>query len=222
MSAYKTTPIVSPEMKIRAERYLLGAMLREPSNMAEQISRLNPVALSHAANGLAEVFAEVLRQFTATGTYNVVTIQAKVNFPELLHIAAESTEVDLSWAVENWWDEYTKWAELTAMSAAAAVNGDALTIRQKQEETRGLLGLHGDEVKTDSKDDFAKWGVDKLSGVEAVYKTAMPIQSVADSQTSCPLIKPSISSCVRKPIYVRLTHSGINLLKNVVDAANSL
>ena len=182
MSAVSTTT-VSIDAKIKAERYLLGAMLREPKALPQVIGNLNTVALGHASNNAGPIFLEILKQFRERGTYTVTTIQEKTG-ADLLGIASTDTEIDLVWAVENWWSEYEIWAQMTAYSAAqtkkSGTNCDALTMRQNVMKAEAELGLNWSQGKGNPAEDFAKWVVEKMEGKERVYKTRPPMLALRE------------------------------------------
>lgn len=166
------------EQKVKAERYLIGAMLREPYNMPNVIGLLNPVALSNAHNNLAASFAEIVKQFKERGNYSAISVSAKTGNESLSVLAASDTEIDLAWAVENWIFEYQKWAEATALSSGLSeikmVSG-ALSMREEVEAVRRELGAVGAEVTTTGAEQFMEMAIDKLEGRELTYKTNVPI-----------------------------------------------
>jgi len=166
------------EPKIKAERYLLGAMLREPKALPQVIGNLNTVALGHASNNAGPIFLEILKQFRERGTYTVTTIQEKTG-ADLLGIASTDTEIDLAWAVENWWAEYEIWAQMTAYSAAqtkkSGTNCDALTMRQNVMKAEAELGLNWSQGKGNAAEDFAAWAVEKIEGREKIPNVRPPM-----------------------------------------------
>ena len=167
------------EPKVKAERYLLGAMLREPKALPQVIGQLNTIALCHASNDLGRIFLEILKQFRERGTYTVTTIQEKTG-ADLLGIASTDTEIDLAWAVENWWAEYEKYAQLSAYTHATAnVRGgpalDALTMRQNVMKAEAELGLNWSQGKANAAEDFAAWAVEKIEGREKIPNVRPPM-----------------------------------------------
>lgn len=162
---------VTIEDKVRAEQVLIGAMLREPFNLSQYVGQLNRTALSFASGDLAAAFLEIIDQYSQHGRYSAFTIRKQTGV-DAAPFAARDTDVDLSWAVDNWWHEYTKWAESTAMAAgiAEAVNG-ADEMRDAQQREREKLGLMVADVSTDYVEQFMSWGADKVEGKETRFLT---------------------------------------------------
>lgn len=170
--------IVSREAKTRAEQVLLGAMLREPFNLSNHIQQLNRVALSNAHNDFGGIFLEILDQFQEKGNYSITTIAQKIGSDGFGFHAAQDTDVDLSWAVEIWWQEYSVWAESTALMRGVefdCINEGAMKMREEVEAMRETLGANGAMMKPYDAEDFAAWGADKLAGNEPTYPTTAPI-----------------------------------------------
>lgn len=165
------TAFVPTAEKDKSEQVLLGAMLREPFNLSQHIGQMNRVALSMASNGIGSDLVEIMNQFAQYGKYSSFTVSQKTG-NNVAAYASRDTEVDLAWAVENWWYQYTCWAESCAMAAgmAEAVNGVA-AMRQATEKERERLGLNTNEVSTDYCEDFATWAADKIEGNEKAYLT---------------------------------------------------
>lgn len=203
--------------KIKAEKRLLGALIREPFNISKVIERLNRVCLSNANDGLDKVFLEILDQFSSNGEYNSVTISEKTGSAKLAVLASQDTEIDLEWAVDYWWGEYSIWAELTAYSAASSLSmagADALQMKEKLEETRNLLGLNSTYSKNTGKEDFAEWAVNKMDGKEPVYKTSIPIYAL---RKIIKAFKPGYMTIIAGRPAMGKTQYALNLLSGFCD-----
>lgn len=169
---------VPSEDKAKAEQVLLGAMLREPFNLSKYIGQLNRTALSMASGQAAADLIEIMDQFAQYGKYSAYTVSHKTGNNTAAY-ASRDTEVDLAWAVENWWHQYSCWAESCAMAAgmAESVNGVA-AMRQATEKERERLGLNTADVSTDYCEDFANWAADKIEGKETHYLTTPSTESL--------------------------------------------
>lgn len=177
MDEQTTVAHVSEAAKAKAEKILIGAMLREPYNMPAVINLLNPVALSNASNGLGASFAEILKQFTERGTYSAVSVSARTG-DQLIEYAASDSELDLPWAAENWVYEYGKWSEAKALISGVSpesMAAGAERMRQQVEETRIKLGALTQVTDSGGAERFMEIAIDKLEGREEVYKTSFPV-----------------------------------------------
>jgi replicative DNA helicase len=205
---YSTVPI---EAKVKAEKYLLGAMLREPYNLAPNIPSLNTIALSHAHNDLHGVFAEVLNQFKSRGGYTTTTV-SEATGKQLLEIASSDSDVDLVWAIDNWWKEYAIWAQLTAY--AAAKSDDANTMREQVMKMEEKLGLNWSPDKTNAAEDFARWAMDKIDGKEKVFSTHPPMRALRDL---VPYFEPGDVWTISGDTGMGKTAFAVNLLSYFTD-----
>lgn len=175
---YTDAPV---DAKIRAERLLLGAMLRECHQMPQVIAGLNVVALSNASDGMAKVFLEILKQFNETGKYTPSSVSRKTGFKDLAHLAALEPETDLPMALDWWWTTYQQWAQKQAY--AGAIQGshfDAMSMREAVAKSEADLGLNWTQVKGNAKQDFEKWGIDKIEGRTVVSNMRSPIRAMHD------------------------------------------
>jgi hypothetical protein len=172
------TGIVPTAEKERAEARLLGAMLREPFMLHEVVGSLNSIALSHAGNGIAPAFAAILKQFTENGKYSVTTIQAATGI-QVGEFAEIDTDLDLAWAVEHWWDEYTRWGESSALLSGLVAKPDGMqAMREKMDRTREALGLVEATNRGDGAREFLEWVTAKIDGKEPECLTVPHIQSL--------------------------------------------
>jgi len=178
ISAAIAAGAVSSAAKDTAEVRLLGAMLREPYNMHTVLGMLNPVAMSHANSDLPQIFAEIMNQYACNGKYSTTTINTAIG--KLVGAYAEvDPDLDLAWAVDNWWHEYTKWGESTAILSGLIAAGDGmLQMREVIEKERARLGLVELVAKSDGAKEFMDWAIDKIEGRERIYLTAPHIPSV--------------------------------------------
>lgn len=157
--------------KGKAETLLMGAMLREPFNLSKHIGRLSRVALSHASGKLPPAFNELLNQFAEYGTYSPLSIEQKTGI-DVSFFAANDTEIDLDWAVELWWQEYSVWAEGTALQhgISESVKDEGVeAMRGAVEAAREKYGTNTAENKNTHAEDFVTWGMNKLEGKEVLY-----------------------------------------------------
>jgi len=215
-------PHLPTEAKIKAERTLLGAMLRDCHLMPQVIAGLNVVALAQASNGMGAVFTEIIAQFQDKGRYTVTTIGRKVASRELLQIASEDTDVDLPMALDWWWLEYSKWAQIEAFNAGIeAYRGDFLSMRAASDAKGAELGLNWTPGNaTDWRESFAKWGKDKMEGTEPVYKTKCSIGAVTDILKA---FKPGYMTIIAARPGMGKTQWALNLLSDFTKAgANGL
>jgi len=162
---------ISTEKKTKAERLLIGAMLREPFNLSKHLGRLSAVALSHSGGDLPAAFAEILNQFLQYGNYSALSIAQKTGV-DVSYYASNDTEIDLEWAVDLWWSEYSVWAENMAMmhglSASVSDSGvDAM--RAAVDEARERYGVNTSDASTSPAGAFVEWGMDKLDGKEKFH-----------------------------------------------------
>ena len=164
-----------------AEKVLIGAMFREPFNLAQYLGKLNPVKLANAGDGLAPAFAEILAQFQQYGQYSPLSIEQKTGIDAGYH-ASNDSEIDLLWAIDNWRFEYDRWAETIALSQAvgSAWEDGIEAMRDAVEKQRERLGLTQGETNKSSIEDFLNWGIDKLGGNETYYKTTPHLASVKE------------------------------------------
>ena len=108
----------------------MGALLREPFNVSQRIGELRAVPLSFSGK-LAPAFAEILAQFAQFGRYSPLTIQQKCGV-DVSFYAANDTDIDLAWAISEWWDQYQIWGEATALMQGVnegAMSGGAIAMR---------------------------------------------------------------------------------------------
>jgi len=176
------TSFAPSEKKTQAENILMGALLREPFSLPQHMGRLNRTALSFADGNLSKAFIEILDQFQRSGKYSPMTIFQKTGI-DVSHFASQFTDIDLGWAVSEWWIEYEKWGEFCAMAAAmseAAAGDGALSMRGAAENERERLGLNGGTSSISSAEDFMNWGINKLEGNELIYKTVPHMQCVRE------------------------------------------
>lgn len=159
--------------RVQAERILLGAMIRDVHLMPEAIGSLNTVALSNAANGLAPVFAEIIKQFKETGKYTVASISRKTGNKQLAYIASEETETTLHEALDWWWLQYQNWAQLEAYSAARGI--DMLAMREAVAKVETQLGLNWTPKTGDDGETFLQAGLNKLKGIEEDSNMKPPV-----------------------------------------------
>ena len=166
---------------LAAEKVLIGAMLREPFNLAQYLGRLNPVKLSNAGDGLAPAFESIISQFQQYGQYSPLSIQQKTGIDVSYH-ASNDSEIDLTWAIDNWKFEYDRWAETVALSQAvgSAWEDGVDAMRSAVDKQRERLGLTQGETNKSSVEDFLNWGIDKLEGNETYYKTTPHLDSVKE------------------------------------------
>lgn len=166
----------SDQARRDAERYLLGAMLRDVELMHSVIGGLNVTALTNIHTVYGPVFAEIIKQYNASGNYSVLTIEKKTG-ADLGWIASDDTAIELPWALEHWWSEYSKWATLHAYSAAVGFPkaADALAMRENVAKAQADLGLNWTRVRSTAADDFEQWGLDKIAGKPIVSNMRNPI-----------------------------------------------
>lgn len=181
MGAQKS-PWINTQEKSNAERILLGAMLREPYKLADHMASLVRVALATSGR-YADAFSEVFNQFAARGTYSAATVATKTSNADIYQVAAENPDVDLGWAVENWWGVYKVWAEVQALTFAQApdvliLGADAM--RAKLEQVREELGANGVIKIKDHREEFAEASLAKLEGKEPDCNTRPSTQAVRD------------------------------------------
>lgn len=166
--------------KLKAEKMLMGALLREPFNVSQHVGRLGRVALSNAGEGLGVAFLEILDQFAQYGNYSPLTVEQKTGI-NVSWFAANDTEIDLEWAIEIWWHEYSIWAEATSLQhgvSESAAEGGALAMRAAVEAARQKFGCNGSVQEVSPVDEFLEWGVDKIEGRERAFKTTPHFSSL--------------------------------------------
>ena len=162
---------ISTEKKIKAERLLIGAMLREPFNLSKYLGRLSPVALSHSGGDLPAAFAEILSQFSQYGNYSALSINQKTGV-DVSYFAANDTEIDLDWAVDMWWQEYSVWAESMAMMhgiSQSVSDGGADAMRAAVETARDKYGVNTSDASISPAEAFVEWGMNKMDGKEKLH-----------------------------------------------------
>jgi len=162
--------------KERADKLLFGAMLREPYNLANFLQQLPRPALA-ASRTYGKGFLAMLDAFSRSGRYSYAEIQRAFDGQQVFvsAIAAEDVDVDLSWAVDEWWHQHCIWAECVAYEQATAQStwdvAGAEAMRAKVEQLREELGANGLIEKENHSEVFAEAAMAKLDGKEPVYKT---------------------------------------------------
>mgnify|MGYP003499015153 CR=1 FL=1 len=227
----------------RCEEILMGALLREPFNVSQRIGELRAVPLSFSGK-LAPAFAEILAQFAQFGRYSPLTIQQKCGV-DVSFYAANDTDIDLAWAISEWWDQYQIWGEATALMQGVnegAMSGGAIAMRGEVEATRDKLGLNGAVSTTSPADEFMTWGSDKLDGNEKRYITTphlIELQSVIHDFVPGDLwllaARPSMGKSQAalnllshfydigaKGLFVSLEMSGASLLKRLLGIRHGI
>ena len=203
------------EKKIKAERILLGAMLRDSCLMPQVIAGLNTAALSNASDGMGPVFLEIIAQFKDKGKYSVTSVSRKTGFKDLAYIAAEETETDLPMALDWWWTEYQQWAQRMALRMGLEGNHfDALAIREAVAKVEASLGLNWTAVKSNSKDDFLKWGHEKAEGKEMVILTRPPMAAL---RQIVPYFAPGDVWTISGETGMGKTAFAVNLLSHFIN-----
>jgi KaiC/GvpD/RAD55 family RecA-like ATPase len=165
------TCLIPDTKKLKAEKMLMGALLREPFNLSQHIGRLGRVALSNAGEKLGVAFLELLDQFSEYGNYSSITIEQKTGV-DVSYFASTDSEIDLAWAVEIWWHEYSIYAEATALQhgvSESVAPGGVEAMRAAVEAARDKYGLNAPAETGNHAENFVTWGMNKLEGKEVVY-----------------------------------------------------
>lgn len=210
----KKTAYINSAEKVKAEEVLLGAILREPYNLHLFLDQIPKEALQ--TSEYAASFAEMYQQYSERGTFSAATVESKT-FQPLSLIAQNNAEIDLSWAVSNWWFTYQVWAEqqaaLFSQAPGVLIEG-ADAIRAEQERVRIELGVIKSVEAEYYKQEFAKDAFDKLEGKERVYKTTLHINSI---RSIFKAFKPGYLTLIAGRPGMGKTQFALNLYSHFLD-----
>lgn len=206
--------------KERAEMILLGAMLREPFNLHQY--PLNTVALSNASGKLAPVFAEILKQYSESGTYSPTTIAAATGSDLVFQAAANSSDVDLAWSFDHYTTTFNTWASIMALSSTLhKVTTEQFTDGGVFEYAfnelaiiRDELGAAGIETVSNDANEFAEIALNKMDGIEPVYKTTPHTYSLSQYISA---FKPGYLTIIAARPGMGKTQFACNLLSHFAD-----
>lgn len=153
----------------KAEAALLSAALREPHNFSQAAGLVTETAIKRAPEKTSVPMLEIIKQFRERGTYTVGTISAATN-TSLAFEASMNEDIDLGFAVENWWACYEAYKTALAHEAAAVTGHSA-------EEMRLIFTGHCEEsgigqvVKTRfDPEEFAAMVCDRADGIDRTGK----------------------------------------------------
>ena len=216
MAKSKIQPPPTSERLRRAARQLLGALLRNPHELANYVNRINPARVANLGE-YAKTIGEVLNQFQTTGTYNMFAVERKSGVSGLRQIMQEDTDVFLGDAVEVFTQEYELWAAEAAHLYAASqgqVFADAQKARDGFAEMSDLLKLEVDAKQTDWRTELEKWGHNKMAGIEPVYPC---VNVVPGFNKVVPYFEPPLYYIIAARPGMGKTHLALNLLTGFIQ-----